>query len=406
MKLESLYKSEKPVPIICDSFINTLGLVRSFGEEGINSIVIDFKKGIATASKYASWIKSPHPKEEESFILFLIALGKKLRTKGFILVTNDIWLLPIARNKKRLEKYFIVPMSNWDIVNNALNKTFLYDFAKRYHISHPKTCIIKNLDIDYDKLKGLRYPIILKPSMTTDFTGVVEEPRNTIVKDEKDLKRWLESIRKYQFKNIEIIAQEYIPGGIETLYTITSYTDMNGQLKAFSIGHKIRQYPLNAGTITSGKVIYNELLYNTAKDFFQKFKFHGIANTEFKYDERDNSFKLIEINARPGKWNYSACATGINLPLIAYKDLIFNDTSDGILFNKKELIWIDGLNDYIAYIKINHKYFWSIKNLISWWKSFDDKSNKVYAIFNIHDMKPFFYSFGIKIQNRLKRIFL
>ena len=149
MKLKALYMSKQPVPIICDSFINTLGLVRSFGEEGINSIVIDFNRGIATASKYASWIKSPHPKEEESFILFLIDLGKKLKTKGFILVTNDIWLLPIARNKKRLEEYFIVPMSNWDIVNIALNKTFLYDFAEKYHINHPKTYIIKKLDVDY-----------------------------------------------------------------------------------------------------------------------------------------------------------------------------------------------------------------------------------------------------------------
>ena len=403
MRLESLFMSQKPVPIICDSFINTLGLVRSFGEEGIHSIVIDFHRGIATASKYASWIESPHPQEEESFILFLIDLGKKLKTKGFILVTNDIWLLPIAKNKKRLEEYFIVPMSAWETINSALNKTFLYDFADKHHIAHPKTYIIKKLAVDYGELQGLRYPIILKPSMTTDFTGVVEEPRNTIVEDEKDLKRWLESMRKYQFKNIEIIAQEYIPGGTETLYTITSYTDMNGQLKAFSIGHKIRQYPLNAGTITSGKVIYNELLHETAKDFFQKFTFHGIANTEFKYDKRDNTFKLIEINARPGKWNYSACATGVNLPMIAYNDLVFSQTNKDTIFNKKELIWIDGFGDYISYLESSNRPFFNIGSLVSWWNSFD-KAKRAYALFNRNDMKPFYYDFSIKIKNKIQRV--
>ena len=401
MKIDLLYKSEKNIPFICGSFINALGLVRSFGIENINSVVIDYKNGIAANSKYSVWLKSPKPKKEKEFIDFLINVGMKLKRKGFLLVTNDIWLLPIAKNKKELEKYFIIPMSDWEVINNALNKSYLYDFASNHNILHPKTKVIKNFSIT--EVNNLQYPIILKPSMTTDFTGVVKEPRNTIVKNKNELETWFKDIKKYAFNNIEVIAQEYIPGGTETLYTITSYTNIDGELKAFSIGHKIRQFPINAGTITSGKVSYNQLLHKTAEDFFCKFKFHGIANTEFKYDKRDNTFKLIEINARPGKWNSSACVTDINLPLIAYNDLVFSKIDKNIIFNKQEVIWIDGFEDYRAYINtIKNKNFFSFKNFLQWWNDFE-KIEKTFAIYNINDLKPFLYYNFIKIKSFIKR---
>ena len=49
--------------------------------------------------------------------------------------------------------------------------------------------------------------------------------------------------------------------------------------------------------------------------------FHGISQVEFKRDPRDGRFKLMEVNPRLWQWHGLAAACGVDLPLIAYRDL-------------------------------------------------------------------------------------
>ena len=49
--------------------------------------------------------------------------------------------------------------------------------------------------------------------------------------------------------------------------------------------------------------------------------FHGISQVEFKRDPRDGRYKLMEVNPRLWQWHGLAAACGVDLPLIAYRDL-------------------------------------------------------------------------------------
>jgi acetyl/propionyl-CoA carboxylase alpha subunit len=52
------------------------------------------------------------------------------------------------------------------------------------------------------------------------------------------------------------------------------------------------------------------------------FGYHGLSQVEFKRDPRDGRFKLMEINPRLWQWHGLATACGVDLPRIAYADLI------------------------------------------------------------------------------------
>jgi len=82
---------------------------------------------------------------------------------------------------------------------------------------------------------------------------------------------------------------------------------------------------------------------------------------------------------------------------------VFSQTNKDTIFNKKELIWIDGFGDYISYLQSSNRPFFNIGSLVSWWNSFD-KSKRAYALFNRNDMKPFYYDFSIKIKNKIQRV--
>ena len=55
--------------------------------------------------------------------------------------------------------------------------------------------------------------------------------------------------------------------------------------------------------------------------FIKALRYHGIANTEFKYDSRDGKFKLLK-STQDQVWNYSATAAGVNLSWIAYQNVV------------------------------------------------------------------------------------
>ena len=130
MKHSKIFESDKSIPVILGGFVNALGLIRSFGAVDLDSVVIDRYRNIAFFSKYAKGFVSPHPdKDEESFIDFLMELGSRFRQKAFLLATNDIWLIPVSKRQKTLEKYFIFPMSEWKVIQNCIEKSKLYQFA-------------------------------------------------------------------------------------------------------------------------------------------------------------------------------------------------------------------------------------------------------------------------------------
>ena len=399
MKINNKIANYKLTPVILGGGENAIGLVWSFGQEKINSVVVDSKKNMAFSSRYVQGIIVDDPiAHEEKFIDQLITIGKQLK-RGFILATSDEWLISISRHRESLEKYFSFPMSDWETIQTCSDKKLLYSFAEKNGIPFPKTYYLNNIH-ESENYK-FDFPIILKPTITVGFLEKLNLKRRTIkIFSIGDLKKWITKLEKSGLANMNYVIQEYIPGSIENLYTITSYSNKHGDIVAWSTGYKIRQRPPDAGTILSGRVEPQPELFELGKKLIKLLGFYGIANTEFKRDERDGIFKLIEINPRPGKWNRSVLATGINMPYMAYSEMLGEEIKE-IVHNDSELVWLSFLEDfYNALFGFKRKGFpdFSI-SLKQYVKSI--KGRKVFSTWNLKDPKPYFmnilYMFNSKI---------
>lgn len=386
------------IPIVLGSSVNALGVVRSLGEKGLPVIVADDEDKFAKYSKYSCPIKIKDCVEDiegfltsmEEIYLFLESINKK----GILYITTDHHLIAIGENMDRLEKNFKVIMNDWEEVEKCLNKSFLYKEAERLGVPYPQTFLADGSKEIMDARKLIRYPILIKPAVPIGFSNVYKKA--IIAQNDDQLISIKEDIDRLNLSDHKLIMQEMIPGPPTNLYTFSSYSDKNGDVKAYSIGHKIRQSPPETGTITSGKVVNHDELARIGIEFIKGLRFHGLANTEFKFDDRDGKFKLIEINPRTGFWNYSATAAGVNLSWEAYKDLIL-DKDEPIKFSEKELIWIYDINDIYKAIFSNKRGHGEFKiSFFQWIKSVRGK--KVYAIFQMKDIKPF----GKLIKNLIK----
>ena len=386
--------------IVLGSGINALGVVRSFANKKIPVFVIDYQKDVAAYSKYCRFDLCNMPNDEKNFITYLKKYLDNFQLPPVIFPTSDLYLFILLKNAKELKEKVLIPISDWEIVSKLLEKEYLYDLANKISVPHPKTKITNSInDID-SSIKDIQFPIIIKPSITYGFASEMGD-KAFIIYDIYDLKKFKDKLAKTSFKNKTLIVQEYIPGNVESLYTITSYANKESEIIGYSIGHKIRQYPPVTGTIISGKVEHVENIYKAANKFIKHSNFYGISNIEFKKDIRDNTYKLIEINPRTGLGNYSVLSCGINLPFMAYNDILNKPISKE--FNKEiKLIWLDTFLDlYYSIWGFKSKGYkdYSI-SIINWFKSIS--GTKVDAIFSIKDILPSIIGLFLRLNKFLK----
>jgi len=252
----------------------------------------------------------------------------------------------------------------------------------------PKTIRLKHVR-DIRKI-DLGFPYIIKVSNPLEITGIIGYGRSVIVKNTQDVVWVIEKFEELKMQNTRVVVQEIITGGPENLYTLTSYSNSEGDIIAYSIGHKIRQSPPDAGTILSGIIKDNPKVYELGSKLIKHLRFHGIANTEFKFDKWSGEFKLMEINPRPGSWNYSALRSGVNLPYINYREALGEKVTERQK-SKDGKIWIYMLPDIMASLFFYKRqgYDEHSLSLRQWYNSV--KGQKIFAVWKKDDPLPYIF---------------
>ncbi len=372
---------------ILGGYVNGLGLVRSLARIGFRSLVFDIERSIAGSSRWASSVRCPHPTEDtDAFLHALKSMAAEEAERPVVFATNDIWLVPILEHEAELRQFLRLPMSRWDVVRACYDKWQLVSLAEQHGIPTPMTFRVRSPD-QLRQLEGrVPYPAILKPVDTIGFMQALgRSSRNIKLESQSDLFVVAAELERAGLTAREMIVQEYIPGGTEELFTYTSYSNGEGHVLAWSVGHKIRQWPEQAGTITAGRVVRNAAVERIGEALIHAVGFHGIANTEFKRDVRTGEFKLIEINPRPGMWNRSALATGVNLPAMAYLEAN-GPRLERVGSTDKTVVWVDILADAYRAMRRRPSGTRPI-GLREWWRSLDGE--KVDAVFDASDPMPF-----------------
>jgi len=133
-------------------------------------------------------------------------------------------------------------------------------------------------------------------------------------------------------------------------------------------------------------------------------KYVGLVDVEFKWDRRENHYKVIEINARIGLWHSLGKVANANLALAAYRDMI------GLPYERNGT-FVEGRKWRFLRRDIETA-FGEFRagelGLVDWLKSVRGK--KAYPVFSWGDIMPFLVSLpyvarlkGSMIKPRLRR---
>jgi len=255
--------------------------------------------------------------DRETLAECLRRVGGEFDGRGVLFPAIDVDLEAILLAAPALQARYHVPAAP-HIGADIFAKNWQYDLARRVGVPIPAS--IKFVAGDEPDLAGLRLPYIIKPSSRTEAVGG-RAFRLQVVEDRAGLEAFLAELAR-DHAGREFQLAENIPGDPSTLCTVGAYADREGRVLRTYTGRKRSQRPYTHGDASIAEsVALPEVVTQQARVILEAARFHGISQVEFKYDARDDQYKLLEINGRAWSWIKLPAFSGVNLPLIQYYDL-------------------------------------------------------------------------------------
>jgi D-aspartate ligase len=320
---------------------NTLGVVRCFGRRGIPVFYVDMEKGaISRYSRYVSKRLSPQYSQQSEVALIntIMQFSPYLDRKIMIIPTGDDEVLAISKHRDKLEKVYILPVSDYEIVHKLVNKKLFYKMLAEVQFPHPTTYFPESNEELLAMGRDIPYPYIIKPAYSLSFRRAFNT-KCLVISSHRELER---AVNRLKLKDEEVMLQEIVPGN--DYYEFYTYFDKKSLPLAACGWKKIRHYPPNFG---SGSFCKSEQLpyeIGRCNELLKSLGYHGFAAPELVRDPRDDSYKLLEINARTTLQNRLAAACGVDIEYIAYLDL--NGLSmENLRHPIGNVIWIDDFLD-------------------------------------------------------------
>jgi predicted ATP-grasp superfamily ATP-dependent carboligase len=324
------------------AWVNGLGIIRGLGRVGLKSLALSHSpRGIGRTSRYAVGVQCPDPAQEPARLVdFLLAMGQQLPHKGVLLITDDSYLLALARAHEQLRQDYYLTFPEFQALAPIMDKLHQHQMAVQCGVPVPSTVFLHQ-ESDVFRWPNERYPALIKGRLGKGFQRA-HGHQVLLVQNQGEL---LQSYHRYGQHGL--VLQEIIPGDDDQLYTLGAYISPSGQLLAAFTGRKLQQSPPGFGTCRLGESLDNPTVKDLGVALLKALKFHGVAQVEFKLDPRDGRFKLIEINARFWLWHGLATQCGVNLASIAYLDAV-GRTPNPILAQQCGPVWVL-LADYLRH---------------------------------------------------------
>jgi len=292
--------SSSPVVILRLDHHSALGITRSLGRLGIPVYGVHTKEGApASPSRYCRrafvWDLDAVPAAES--VSFLMGLARKIGGRPILLPSNDETALFVAENAEALQHSFAFPRNSAVLVRTLFEKQSMFLLAKEVGIPTPETAFPYSRADVVRFCETARFPVVLKAS-----DGITVARRTgkkmVIVRSAEELLKNYEEMADAE--NPDLILQEYIPGDDSSVWMFNGYFDENSECLIGFTGRKIHQYPVYTGMTSLGICLQNKEVDDLTRRFMKSIGYRGILDIGYRYDARDQQYKVLDINPRVG----------------------------------------------------------------------------------------------------------
>jgi predicted ATP-grasp superfamily ATP-dependent carboligase len=292
-------------------------VVRSLGRRGIAVWVVRTDEhSLACASRYAQrsldWPRGCGSAKVD----YLLTLARRHGLDRWTLVpTCDETALLLANHRGWLERRYVVAAPSAEKMAVAYDKRATYAFADAAGIDQPWT-MFPTCRADL-AAADVSFPAILKPAFKPDANCFTAAKAWRVDSRDELLARYDEA--RTLVPPEVLMVQELIPGGPGAQLSHAALCE-DGELIATVSAVRLRQQPMDFGKASCHVETTKDGDFAVAaKHLLRELRFTGLAEVEFKRDERDGRPKLLDINARVWGWHSLCERAGVDFPWLQWQ---------------------------------------------------------------------------------------
>jgi predicted ATP-grasp superfamily ATP-dependent carboligase len=316
---DDLSQAKLPSAIIVGGDDNALSIARSLGGAGIQVFALNYTRALVRYSRFCRWIDLSGNGHitAQTWATYLLGPQSNHLQGSVLLAASDEAIELIAEHREELAAKFTLDVSNPAAQLCMLNKLSTYRAAVAAGVPTPKFWVAGTREEAENLKHELVFPLIAKPLIGHEFSRKFSGAY-TVAHHFDEL---VDTLDRFNRANVRTFLVELIPGPDDKLCSYYTYLDDNGNNLLDFTKRIIRRYPANMGGSTYHITDDVPGVKELGLALFRQVGLRGIANVEFKLDDRDGQLKLIECNARFTAADCLLAASGLNLPLFVYKRL-------------------------------------------------------------------------------------
>jgi len=217
----------------------------------------------------------------------------------------------VIQNREKLSAVVnIPPLADLDTFHQMVMKNALNEWLESNDFPYARIWSIPS-NLKEALPDSLTFPVLFKP--VWDRGGDTEALFVNIFRSRDEMVKYFE---ENDPNPEDYFLQEYIPG-----YDIDcSLICKNGEILAYTIqkGFILQDLRYSPGI----ELLYREEFMDQIHQIIEKLNWSGICHLDFRYDEREQTYKLIDFNARYWTTILGSLVAGINFPYLAFKSAI------------------------------------------------------------------------------------
>lgn len=330
------------IPLLFAGDINVYSMARAFHEiYGLRSSVYGkYESFPCYGSKIMDYRVELKADEQVTFLKLVQEFSLRHKDTTVLLIgCGDSYVELISTNKDRLPDNVVAPYIPIDQMNDLIHKEKFYEMCERIGVDYPETFIHRK-EMGNTFLLSFEGPYIIKPSNGIDYWRHPFATQKKVYKVDTrlELEKVLSDIYESGYDD-SIIIQNFIPGDDTYMRVLTNYSDRNGKVKLMCLGHVLLEEHTPHGIGNHAVIITerNEAVEAQFKNLLDNMGYVGFSNFDIKFDQRDEKYKVFEINTRQGRSNYYVTGAGANLAQYVVEDWIFEHPIDFRVVDRENL---------------------------------------------------------------------
>jgi len=281
---------------------------------------------LGTYTRYGEVLMLPGVEESaQSWIDVLEFVGSRLDRPGVLFPTSDVHNLLVSHHRVTLEPYFRFVLPEPQTLEQIVDKRSQYGIAQAAGIPIPKSHFPESIDEVKLLSNSIAYPCILKPYRSHDARKRLGHKLIVAGSASELISRYAE----IDTGELPLMVQEIVPGGDSALFGYLALWNQDSHELAWVTKRKLRQFPAQYGDGSLQVTVDAPEVVELSRRLLRKLEYRGFVGVEFKLDPRDDSYRLMEINARAVSGNQLAISAGIDFAWIAYQYLTGCDLGAG-----------------------------------------------------------------------------